>query len=351
MVAEIYINGIIGGDAFDQKPDDIGTTVEDVRRQFNSFTNPDSITVFINSDGGRVSEGFAIHDFLRAQGIPVTTIGSTVFSIASVILLAGDEGKRFMRPNSRALIHNPMPAWGIQSDAEGYRELANILEKEENEIISFYARKTGKDREYIRGEMSKDAIVSGETFVQMGFATGIINPENERVFKQPIQAKYIPSGEFVAMREKIINKSNNMAENKTLEQIKKLLNLSPTTEAEEVQPEPEKVAEEETKYNNFEERLTAIESLLSKETEQKELAIEAKKQSEAENKELITLINQATEQLKAQGEKIKELEEMPLVNKKETKPIPGGGESKNPFAEMIINSGVAHQFAAKLKNR
>ena len=208
--AVIEINGVIDSGHFDERADDIGTTLQDVKRQFNAFQNPDSITVFINSVGGSMLEGFAIHDFIRAQGLPVTTIGSTVFSIATVILLSGDEDKRLMRPNGRFLVHNPMPSWGIQTDAEGYKELAAVLEIEQNELINFYAQKTTLEPNAIRDLMREDKSITASQAIDLGFVSGVRETDNKTQDNNiaPLQAKYIPSNKFQALRETLINSKN-----------------------------------------------------------------------------------------------------------------------------------------------
>ena len=66
----------------------------------------DLITVRINSRGGDVQEGWAIHDLLVNSGKKIKTIGEgKVYSIATIVFLAGTE--REMMKNADGLIHNP----------------------------------------------------------------------------------------------------------------------------------------------------------------------------------------------------------------------------------------------------
>ena len=351
--AVIEINGVIGGDV--SRADDIGTTLQDVKRQFNLVNNPDGITVFINSDGGRVTEGFAIHDFLRAQGLPVETIGSTVFSIATVILMAGDQGKRQMRPNGRFLVHNPMPSFGIQSDAEGYRQLANLLESEQNELISFYARKTPIPADSIKNLMREDKPITAQRAVELGFVDGIKETDNKTQDNtmQPLQAKYIPSGEFQALRESLINKYNthNMDnEKKTVLQnlgkgLKALLNMADDTPEIEVETKPE--------TPDFEKRFTEMEARITQMEADKNAAIEEKTAFEAKANELTKLVNQKASELenkdteiKAVIKRIEEMENQPAVtNQTITAPIVNSAEPKGWVPQELIN-----QFVYKLKN-
>ena len=72
--------------------------------------NPNAdISMYINSPGGDVSAGEAIIDTMNYIKAPVSTIGmGLVASMASVILAAGEKGKRFALQNTQIMIHQPM---------------------------------------------------------------------------------------------------------------------------------------------------------------------------------------------------------------------------------------------------
>ena len=67
------------------------------------------ISVYINSPGGSVSAGLAIYDTMRVLRCDVATycVGLAA-SMAAVLLVSGKKGKRFVLPNSRVLIHQPL---------------------------------------------------------------------------------------------------------------------------------------------------------------------------------------------------------------------------------------------------
>lgn len=167
--ARIYINRPIGLPP-DEFWEDSGATLADVRAQFAAFENPDSVDVFINSPGGDLREGFAIHDYLNALSIPVTTIGEgKVWSIASVIFLAGDT--RLMAPNATLLIHNPLTA--IYGNADQLEEVTSFLRAAESDLADFYAAKTGQEKQMIADMMSAETELSANDSVTMNFATGL----------------------------------------------------------------------------------------------------------------------------------------------------------------------------------
>jgi ATP-dependent Clp endopeptidase proteolytic subunit ClpP len=132
----------------------------------------DSIIVHINSDGGDVVEGFAIHDYLRSLGKPITTkIEGRCYSIATVIALAGD--KRVMMPNAEFMVHNP---WGmIEGDAEQIEQYANWVRDAETRLINFYAKKINTPTDEIAGMMKATTFMSAEKAKEYGFITEIEN--------------------------------------------------------------------------------------------------------------------------------------------------------------------------------
>jgi ATP-dependent Clp protease protease subunit len=68
------------------------------------------VHLYINSPGGAVTAGLAIYDTMKSLHCDINTycIGQAA-SMGSLLLAAGTKGKRFMLPNSRAMIHQP---WG-----------------------------------------------------------------------------------------------------------------------------------------------------------------------------------------------------------------------------------------------
>lgn len=77
---------------------------------FLESENPNAdISMYINSPGGDVSAGWAIMDTMQYIKAPVSTIGmGLVASMGSVLLAAGEKGKRFVLPNTQIMIHQPI---------------------------------------------------------------------------------------------------------------------------------------------------------------------------------------------------------------------------------------------------
>ena len=66
------------------------------------------ITFYINSPGGVVTSGMVIHDTMKLISSPVATVCmGLAASMGSILLSAGEKGKRFIWPNGRVMIHQP----------------------------------------------------------------------------------------------------------------------------------------------------------------------------------------------------------------------------------------------------
>src|SRR5438128_12269151 len=73
--------------------------------------NSRPITLYINSAGGNVTDGLAIHDSVRhiiSRGIEVTIIvQGMAYSMGSIVLPAATDGRRLAFPHSCIMIHGP----------------------------------------------------------------------------------------------------------------------------------------------------------------------------------------------------------------------------------------------------
>ena len=87
--------------------------------------NPNAdISLYINTPGGDVTAGWAIMDTMKYIKPNVSTIGmGLVASMASLLLAAGEKGKRFVLPNTEIMIHQPSSGTeGKVTDMEIYLE-------------------------------------------------------------------------------------------------------------------------------------------------------------------------------------------------------------------------------------
>jgi len=163
-------------EVFDIADDTISSKV--VSEFLDANKEATDITVRINSRGGDVQEGWAIHDLLVNSGKKIKTIGeSKVYSIATIVFLAGVE--REMMQNADGLIHNPfIPPYTLADKygSEDLEKIAESLRQEEEKILDFYSEKTGTDKAKLAEYMKEDTKLSADDMLSLGFATKIVEP-------------------------------------------------------------------------------------------------------------------------------------------------------------------------------
>jgi len=141
---------------------------------FLESENPDKdIFFYINSPGGSVSAGLAIYDTMQFIKPDVSTlcIGQAA-SMGALLLAAGDKGKRFMLPNSRVMIHQPMGGFsGQASDVEIHAREILYLRQRLNEIL---ARHTGQPLEVIQRDTDRDFFMGAEEAVKYGLVDKVL---------------------------------------------------------------------------------------------------------------------------------------------------------------------------------
>ena len=123
---------------------------------FLEAQDPDKdISLYVNSPGGSVSAGLAIYDTMQYIKPEVSTICvGLAASMGALLLMAGEEGKRYSLPNSKIMLHQPLGgAQGQATDVEiQVRELMNT-KKQLNELIS---KHTQKDLEQIEKDTDRN---------------------------------------------------------------------------------------------------------------------------------------------------------------------------------------------------
>lgn len=159
--AEILIYGDIGYGWYDE-----GITGESISREIAEIDS-DVINVRINSGGGLVFEGLAIYNALaRHDAKIIMHVDSIAASIASVILMAGDEIR--ISEGAQVMIHKPWS--GLYGDANALRKEAEILDKLEGGIIDIYAARTGAERSDLESWVDAETWFTGQEAVDAGFA-------------------------------------------------------------------------------------------------------------------------------------------------------------------------------------
>ena len=146
---------------------------------FLESENPDKdISFYVNSPGGSVSAGLAIYDTMQFIKPDVSTlcIGQAA-SMGALLLSAGAKGKRYVLPNSRVMIHQPMGGFqGQASDVEIHAKEILYLRAKLNEIM---AKHTGQSIDRIARDTDRDNFLSADEAMQYGLVDRILTSRNE----------------------------------------------------------------------------------------------------------------------------------------------------------------------------
>ena len=155
--------------------DDYVANVVVAQLLFLESENPDKdINLYINSPGGSVSAGLAIYDTMQFLKPDVSTmcIGQAA-SMGSLLLTAGQKGKRYALPHSRIMIHQPWSG-GIQGQATDIdihaREIINTRAK----LDEILAKHTGQPIEQIAKDTDRDRFMSSEDARNYGLIDAVL---------------------------------------------------------------------------------------------------------------------------------------------------------------------------------
>jgi len=136
--------------------------------------DPDKdISIYVNCPGGGIYAGLAIYDTMQFVKPQIQTICIGVaMSMGSLLLAAGQKGKRFSLPNSRILIHQPSAGFeGQSTDIEIHaREILKIRQR----IDEIYATHTGQPLEQVHTDMERDRFFKADQAVEYGLIDRVI---------------------------------------------------------------------------------------------------------------------------------------------------------------------------------
>jgi len=143
------------------------------------------IHLYINSPGGVVTGGMAIYDTMNFLKCDIVTycIGMAA-SMATVLLAAGTQGKRFSLPNSRVMIHQPSGGAGGQT-ADISIAAKEILRWRQtlNETI---AKHTGKTAEEVGKDSDRDYYLSASEAKDYGLVDHVVaSTDDAKSLAQP----------------------------------------------------------------------------------------------------------------------------------------------------------------------
>lgn len=168
--AEIFIYSDIGYDWWEDK-----STAQLFAEELKNLGDISSIDLHINSNGGDVFDGQAIHSLIKNhKGFVTAYIDGLAASIATVIAMGAD--KVIMPKNAMMMIHN---AWtGLYGNANDLRKMADDLDHINDTIVNTYLAKVKDktDEATIRDLMDKESWLNAEECLSLGLCDEVSEP-------------------------------------------------------------------------------------------------------------------------------------------------------------------------------
>ena len=158
----------------DIKNESVRPAIEWILRSNLSATQPEYLTLILNSGGGSVTDAFALIDTMKGSGIPVHTIGlGEVSSAALMIFMAGEKNHRILTPNTSILSHQySWGKWGKEHELLTAKRAFDLTSKM---ILSHYKKCTGMSEKKIRETLlpSHDVWLSAKEAKKYGICDAV----------------------------------------------------------------------------------------------------------------------------------------------------------------------------------
>jgi len=133
------------------------------------------ITFMINSPGGSVTAGMTIFDAMNMISSPVSTVCiGLAASMGSILLSAGEKGRRFIWPNGEVMIHQPSIGGYFQDDATNLAITAAQIKKTKILGAEILAKNTGHTFEKLMKDFDRDYWMDANESLEYGIVDGIV---------------------------------------------------------------------------------------------------------------------------------------------------------------------------------
>jgi ATP-dependent Clp protease protease subunit len=134
------------------------------------------IKFFISSPGGSVTSGMVIYDTMKLIKSPVSTICmGRAASMGSILLSAGEKGKRFIYPHGEVMIHQPSLGGHIQGVSADMEIHAEQILRTKEMGARILADNTGQTIERIRKDFERDYWMDAEKSIEYGIVDKILD--------------------------------------------------------------------------------------------------------------------------------------------------------------------------------
>ena len=143
---------------------------------FLSNEDPKSdVNLYVNSPGGTVSAGLAIYDTMQYLRCDVATYNvGLCASMGAIILTGGAKGKRFLLPNSRTLLHQPLIGGVMEGSATDLSIEAEEIIRLRKALYNILSSRTGKSIEEVEKDCDRNKWLDAQDTIEYGLADEIL---------------------------------------------------------------------------------------------------------------------------------------------------------------------------------
>ena len=162
-----------------------GVCFKDIDEFLSGMDEKDNtVDIRLHCDGGSVSEGWAIHDKLRASGKEISAIAEgKVASMATIIMMAAPKERRKAYKSANICVHNPwVPSYALGDSltAEDLRKTAEGLQKEQDKMLDLYVERCECNRDEMQSLMNEDKFIDTDRAKALGIISEIIAPASAK---------------------------------------------------------------------------------------------------------------------------------------------------------------------------
>jgi ATP-dependent Clp protease protease subunit len=157
--------------------DDVVANLVVAQLMYLAADAPDKdIQIYVNSPGGAVTAGLAIYDTMQYVRAPISTVCiGRAASFGTVILMAGEKGKRYSLPNATIHMHQPLIGGkGLQGQASDLDIHAREILRIRTVLNGLIAKHTGQPLERVERDTDRDYFLNPKEAVEYGLIDGII---------------------------------------------------------------------------------------------------------------------------------------------------------------------------------
>ena len=133
------------------------------------------ISIYINSPGGSITAGMAIHDTMKYIKCDVSTICmGMAASMGAFLLASGTKGKRLVLPNAEVMIHQPLISGGLSGQATDIKIHSDHLIRTREKLNILLSNYTGQPYDRVCLDTERDNYMTAEQAVKYGLADKVL---------------------------------------------------------------------------------------------------------------------------------------------------------------------------------